>query len=159
MGKTLLDTVIHLDEKAKFFEKATTMAKSQFHETDFKLDQIREDARLQEMELIAERERLRDIRRDVDFADEQMDHRIVRQERTWAKSLNEQEEKVEILRLAQTKTNAEKEKLLKALDRKREAHRIQTEAWNRELQAVMREQNISAMIQESYIKEIERVKR
>lgn len=129
MGKTLLETVIHLDEKAKFFEKASTMAKSQFHQTDLKLDQIREDARLQEVELIAERERLREIRRDVDFADEQMDYRFVRQERAWAKGLNEQEEKVEILRLAQTKTTIEKEKLLKALDRKREAHRIQTEAW------------------------------
>lgn len=52
------------------------------------------------MELIEERERLREIRRDFDFADEQMDNRIVRQERTWAKGLNEQEEKVEILRLA-----------------------------------------------------------
>jgi hypothetical protein len=30
------------------------------------------------MELIAERERLREIRRDVDFADEQMDHRMAR---------------------------------------------------------------------------------
>lgn len=33
------------------------------------------------------------------------------------------------------------------------------DAWERELQIVMREQAVSAMIQESYIKEIARVKR
>ena len=33
------------------------------------------------------------------------------------------------------------------------------EAWNKELSIIMREQAISAMIQESYVKEIDRVKK
>ena len=49
--------------------------------------------------------------------------------------------------------------MAKELDRKVGNHRQTKEAWERELQIVLREQAVSAMIQESYMKEIARVKR
>ena len=54
------------------------MVKSQFMNADLKLDLIRDDAKRQENELVKERERLREIRRDTDFAEEHLDHRIVK---------------------------------------------------------------------------------
>ena len=65
------------------------MVKSQFMNADLKLDLIRDDAKRQENELVKERERLREIRRDTDFAEEHLDHRIVKQDRVWAKALIE----------------------------------------------------------------------
>lgn len=43
---------------------------------------------------------MHELRRDVDFAEEQMDHKIHRQERQWEKQLVEQQEKIEIIKLA-----------------------------------------------------------
>lgn len=88
-----------------------------------------------------------------------MDLRIARQERVYAKGLLEQEEKLEIVRLAQSKTIDERNKVGRELDRKRESHRLQMEAWSREMQIVLREQAVSQMIQESYVKEIDRVRK
>lgn len=69
-------------------------------EDDRKLDLIREEAARREKELIGERENVREIRRDVEFAEEQMDGRIVRQEKVWEKQVTEQQEKIEIIKLA-----------------------------------------------------------
>jgi hypothetical protein len=51
------------------------------------------------------------------------------------------------------------QKLSKELERKRANHQLTKDAWERELQIVMREQAVSVMIQESYVKEIARVQR
>jgi len=95
---------------------------------------------------MGERERVREVRRDVEFAEEQMDGRIVRQEKVWEKQVTEQQEKIEIIKLAQSKTIDERDKLQRELNRKKESHQVQVEAWNKELAIIMREQAISAMI-------------
>ena len=63
-----------------------------------------------------------------------------------------------IVRLNQEKTIEERDKLMKELNRKKTNHQMTKDAWERELQIVMREQAVSVMIQESYAKEITRVK-
>lgn len=121
-GKTLFETAEHIDRKATVYERANTVYKQQFMEDDRKLDMIREEALRQEKELIKEREGLREERRDADFAEEQIDQRMVRYERQWEKQLMEQEQKVEIVKLAQSKTIDERNKLNKELDKKKENH-------------------------------------
>lgn len=56
-------------------------------EEDKRLDIIREEAARQERELVGERERVREAWRDTDFSEEQMDLRIIRQEKQWDKHL------------------------------------------------------------------------
>jgi hypothetical protein len=77
----------------------------------------------------------------------------------WAKQIGEQQEKVEIVQLAQSKALEERARVEKELQRRRDGHNLQVEAWKRELNVVLREQAVSAMIQESYVKEIDRVKK
>jgi len=89
-------------------------------EDDRKLDEIRDDALMQESELMKERERLRELRRDEDFAEEQMELRIARQSRQWDKQLNEYQEKLEIIKLAQSKTIGERNKVERELEKKRD---------------------------------------
>ena len=69
-GRTLYETAEHIDRKATIYQQANTVYKQQFMEDDRKLDLIREDALRLEKDLVAERERLREIRRDTDFAEE-----------------------------------------------------------------------------------------
>ncbi len=143
----------------RYFEQRSAHCKKQFHEVDRALDEIRAEALEQERQLVTEREAVRERVRDVDFADEQMDARIDRSQKAWAKQLQEHQQKMEIVRLNQQKTSEETEKVAKELNRKNKNHQMTKEAWERELQIVMREQAVSAMIQESYVKEIARVKR
>lgn len=107
--------------------------------------------------MVVEREEVREKIRDVDFADEQMDVRIEKREKQWGKQMQEHGHKMEIVRLNQQKTIEEREKLNKELNRKKNNHQMTKDAWERELAIVMREQAVSSMIQESYIKEIARV--
>jgi hypothetical protein len=87
-----------------------------------------------------------------------MELRIERKEKQWGKQMQEHNEKMKIVRLNQEKTIEERDKLMKELNRKKTNHQMTKDAWERELQIVMREQAVSAMIQESYVKEISRVK-
>lgn len=157
--QTIYETAEHLDKQATYYEHANHVQRKQFMEEDKRLDMIREEAARRERELDGERERVREARRDADFAEEQMDLRIIRQEKQWDKNLCEQQEKIEIIKLAQSKTIDERDKLQRELNRKKDSHQVQVEAWNKELSIIMREQAISAMIQESYVKEIDRVKK
>ncbi len=108
--------------------------------------------------LIEEREALRTRRREVDFEDEQADLREVKKEKEWKKQVIEQQMKVEIVRLTQEKTTDEIRGVRKELEKKKESHMRQVEAWENELNIIKRAQAISEMIQDSYIKEITRVK-
>lgn len=101
---------------------------------------------------------MREKIRDANFADESMEMRIERRERQWGKQVQEHSEKMEIVRLGQEKTIEERDKVARELNRKKANHQQTKEAWERELQIVMREQAVSVMIQESYMKEISRVK-
>jgi len=75
---SMLETAVHLDEKVKYFEQRNAWCKEQFHQTDLELDQIRAEALEQESHLVNEREEVREVIRDVNFADEQMELRIER---------------------------------------------------------------------------------
>jgi len=86
-----------------------------------------------------EREEVREKVRDADFADEQMDVRIEKREKQWGKQLKEHGQKMEIVKLNQQKTIEEREKLNKELNRKKNNHQMTKDAWERELQIVMRE--------------------
>ena len=112
-----------------------------------------------ELQLLEEKEDVREQFRDVDFEDDQLEARIVKQQRAYAKQLKAEEQKLEIVKLNQEKTREEMDKLEAQLERRREGHQLKVDAWERELQTVMREQAVSVMIQESYIKEICRVKK
>lgn len=123
----------------KYFEQRSALCKKQFHETDLALDQIRDEALELERALVEEREEVRERVRDVDFADEQMDVRIEKREKQWGKQVQEHGHKMEIVRLNQQKTIEEREKLNKELNRKKNNHQMTKDAWERELQIVMRE--------------------
>jgi hypothetical protein len=159
LGKSLIETALILDEKATHFEQKNKFHKQQFLEDDRKLDLIRAEAHTLEHQLLQEREAVREQRRDIDFAEEQFDLRMERQERVWAKQVTEVEEKLEIVRLGISKTIDERDKVERELGKRREQHGLKCDAWSRELQMVMREQALSQMIHESYAKEIDRVKK
>lgn len=71
---------------------------------------------------MTEREAVRERVRDVDFAEEQMDVRIERREKQWGKQVQEHTHKMELVRLNQQKTQEEKEKVVKELNRKNRNH-------------------------------------
>jgi hypothetical protein len=62
--------------------------------------------------------------RNIEFEDEQLDNRIVKQERVYAKQLKAEEQKLEIIHLNQDKTWEEKDKLEAQLEKRREGHQL-----------------------------------
>ena len=81
----MLQTAVHLDEKVKYYEQRSALYKAQFMQDDRKLDLIREEAHALELQLLEEREDVREHIRNLDFEDEQLDARIVKQERVYVK--------------------------------------------------------------------------
>ena len=142
----MLETAVHIDEKVKYYEQRSAHYKAQFMQDDKKLDLIREEAHAIELQLLEEKEDVREQFRDVDFEDDQLEARIVKQQRAYAKQLKAEEQKLEIVKLNQEKTREEMGKLEGQLERRREGHQLKVDAWERELQTVMREQAVSVMI-------------
>jgi hypothetical protein len=75
-----------------------------------------------ELQLLEEKEDVREQFRDVDFEDDQLEARIVKQQRAYAKQLKAEEQKLEIVKLNQEKTRDEMDKLEAQLERRREGH-------------------------------------
>ena len=67
---------------------------------------------------------MREHFRNIEFEDEQLDNRIVKQERVYAKQLKAEEQKLEIIHLNQDKTWEEKDKLEAQLEKRREGHQL-----------------------------------
>jgi hypothetical protein len=86
-----------------------------------------------ELQLLEEKEDVREQFRDVDFEDDQLEARIVKQQRAYAKQLKAEEQKLEIVKLNQEKTREEMDKLEAQLERRREGHQLKVDAWEREL--------------------------
>ena len=66
--------------------------------------------------------------------------------------------KIEIVKLGQQRSVRELDHAKKQLDSKREGQLLSKDAWVNELQLVEREQSITVLIYENYVKEIARVK-
>ena len=62
--------------------------------------------------------------------------------------------KIEVVRLGQQRAQGELKLVSRELDKKTEAQLLQKDAWVSELQLVEREQSITVLIYENYVKEI-----
>eukprot|EP00347_Sterkiella_histriomuscorum_P014464 403360768 len=156
---SIVETTEQLSNQIKAIKVTKTINQLQFHVEDEDLEQVKQQERLKYKVLKRERENLRQKRIDLDFEDEQIDNRTILKEKDHQKQINDYLHKLDVVKLAQQKSQEEHKQCLKTLDRKRDQHQLQKDAWLSELEQIEKEQSITVLIYENYAKEIERVKK
>ncbi|CDW85055.1 UNKNOWN [Stylonychia lemnae] len=157
-SQNIIETTELITHQIKQFQRAKTITQEQFQNEDQDLEHLKLQENKKFKQLKKEREILRQKRIDLDFEDERLDLRVLTKEKDLKKQYEDLLHKIDVVKLAQQKCEKESKIYKKDLEKKKESHQLQKDAWRHELEQIEKEQSITVLIYENYVKEIQRVK-